>query len=122
MTVSPPFSDEHEELRTSIRGFIARELTPHAQQWERDEWFPDEVFPKLAAQGLLGLKYPTALGGQGGDYLHEAVLVEELARIGSRRYRRRHRRAREHRHAADLEVRHQTTRSSDTWCQRSKAS
>ncbi|MGA7705594.1 MAG: acyl-CoA dehydrogenase family protein, partial [Solirubrobacteraceae bacterium] len=30
-----------------------------------------------------GLKYPTELGGQGGDYLHEAVLVEELARIGS---------------------------------------
>ncbi len=41
------------------------------------------MFPKLAAQGLLGLKYPAALGGQGGDYLHEAVLVEELARIGS---------------------------------------
>ena len=41
------------------------------------------MFPKLAAQGLLGLKYPAELGGQGGDYLHEAVLVEELARIGS---------------------------------------
>ena len=32
---------------------------------------------------MLGLKYPTELGGQGGDYLHEAVLIEELARIGS---------------------------------------
>jgi acyl-CoA dehydrogenase len=31
----------------------------------------------------LGLKYPPEYGGQGGDYLHEAVLVEELARIGS---------------------------------------
>ena len=41
------------------------------------------MFGTLAGQGLLGLKYPTALGGQGGDYLHEAVLVEELARIGS---------------------------------------
>jgi acyl-CoA dehydrogenase len=81
--LSPPFTDEHEELRTSARGFIERELAPHAQQWEQDRWFPDEVFPKLAAQGLLGLKYPESYGGQGGDYLHEAVLVEELARTGS---------------------------------------
>jgi acyl-CoA dehydrogenase len=83
MTPTPPFTDEHEQLRTSIRGFLERELAPHAQEWERQEWFPDEVFGKLAAQGLLGLKYPAELGGQGGDHLHEAVLVEELARIGS---------------------------------------
>jgi acyl-CoA dehydrogenase len=80
---TPPFTTEHEELRASIRGFIERELTPYAQAWEEAEWFPDEVFAKLAGQGLLGLKYPEELGGQGGDHLHEAVFVEELARIGS---------------------------------------
>jgi acyl-CoA dehydrogenase len=83
MSYDPPFGAEHDELRASIRGFIERELTPYAQQWEQDEWFPDEVFAKLAGQGLLGLKYPESYGGQGGDYLHEAVLIEELARIGS---------------------------------------
>src|SRR6202451_1957096 len=80
---TPPFTDEHEKLRESIRGFLDRELAPRAQAWEDARWFPDEVFPKLASQGLLGLKYPAEYGGQGGDYLHEAVLVEELARIGS---------------------------------------
>ncbi len=83
MPPTPPFTEEHEELRASVRGFIERELTPHAQRWEEDHWFPDEVFGKLAAQGLLGLKYPLEYGGQGGDYLHEAVLIEELARVGS---------------------------------------
>jgi acyl-CoA dehydrogenase len=83
MSPDPPFTAEHEELRESIRGFLDRELAPHSQQWEEDRWFPNEVFPQLAAQGLLGLKYPTEYGGQGGDYLHEAVLVEELARVGS---------------------------------------
>jgi len=84
MTVpQPPFTDEHEALRASARGFIQRELTPHAQRWEDEEWFPNEVFGKLAAQGLLGLKYPEQYGGQGGDYLHEAVLCEELAHVGS---------------------------------------
>jgi acyl-CoA dehydrogenase len=80
---TPPFTEEHEELRASARGFIERELTPYAQQWEEEQWFPEEVFGKLAAQGLLGLKYPTEYGGQGGDYLHEAVFIEELARAGS---------------------------------------
>jgi acyl-CoA dehydrogenase len=79
----PPFTEEHEELRASARGFIERELTPHARQWEDECSFPNDVFAKLAAQGLLGLKYPTQYGGQGGDYLHEAVLIEEMARIGS---------------------------------------
>ena len=79
----PPFTEEHEELRQSIRGFLERELAPHAQEWEEQRWFPNELFPRLAAQGLLGLKYPPQYGGQGGDYLHEAVLCEEMARIGS---------------------------------------
>src|SRR5438874_1184423 len=81
--LSPPFTEEHEELRSSIRGFLERELAPHAQQWEEEQWFPNEVFGKLAAQGLLGLKYPSEYGGQGGDYLHESVLCEEMARVGS---------------------------------------
>jgi len=83
LALTPPFTEEHEELRASIRGFLDRELAPHSQAWEDEQWFPNEVFSKLAGQGLLGLKYPVQLGGQGGDYLHDAVLIEELARIGS---------------------------------------
>jgi acyl-CoA dehydrogenase len=79
----PPFAEEHEELRESIRGFIARELRPHAMEWEDAHWFPDSVFGLMAKQGLLGLKYPEEYGGQGGGYLHEAVLAEEMAGIGS---------------------------------------
>jgi acyl-CoA dehydrogenase len=80
---NPPFTEEHEALRESIRGFVARELRPHATEWERERWFPGEVFARCAEQGLLGLKYPEAYGGQGGGWLHEAVFAEELARCGS---------------------------------------
>jgi acyl-CoA dehydrogenase len=79
----PPFGAEHEELRASVRGFLERELAPFSQRWEDEQWFPNDVFATLARQGLLGLKYPAEYGGQGGDYLHESVLCEELARIGS---------------------------------------
>jgi acyl-CoA dehydrogenase len=83
MSAEPPFTDEHEELRESIRAFVARELRPHASEWEDAHWFPDDVFARFAHHGFLGLKYPEEYGGEGGDYLHEAVLAEELARCGS---------------------------------------
>src|SRR5256714_15613975 len=79
----PPFTEEHEQLRESVRRFVARELRPHSQQWEDERWFPNEVFGKLAAVGFLGLKYPEEYGGEGGDHLHDAVLIEELPRAGS---------------------------------------
>ena len=81
--LEPPFTREHEELRESIRRFVESELRPHAQQWEDERWFPNEVFEKLAGVGFLGLKYPEEYGGQGGDYIHDAVFTEELSRCGS---------------------------------------
>ena len=79
----PPFTDEHQQLRESIRRFVERELRPNAAEWEEARWFPNEVFTRMAELGFLGLKYPEEYGGQGGDYLHDAVLTEELARCGS---------------------------------------
>ena len=78
-----PFTEEHEELRASIRGFVERELVPHVEQWEEDKWFPNEVFHKLAEQGFIGLKFGEEYGGEGGDHLHAAILCEELSRTGS---------------------------------------
>jgi len=78
-----PFSPEHEELRESIRRFVSTELRPNARQWEDARWFPNDVFTRMGELGFLGLKYPEAYGGEGGDYLHDAVLTEELSRSGS---------------------------------------
>jgi acyl-CoA dehydrogenase len=82
-TLSPPFTDEHEQLREAIRRFVSTELRPHVGEWERDRWFPNEVFTRMAELGWLGLKYPVEYGGEGGDYVHDAVLAEEMARCGS---------------------------------------
>jgi acyl-CoA dehydrogenase len=79
----PPFGDEHEQLRESVRRFIDKELRPHAQEWEDERWFPNSVFHRMAELGYLGLKYPEEYGGEGGDSLHDAVLTEELPRAGS---------------------------------------
>jgi acyl-CoA dehydrogenase len=79
----PPFTDEHEQLREAIRRFVDTELAPHAREWEDAQWFPNDVFTRMAELGYLGLKYPEEYGGEGGDYLHDAVLSEELSRCGS---------------------------------------
>jgi acyl-CoA dehydrogenase len=78
-----PFGEEHQSLRESIRSFIAKEMYPHAHAWEDAQEFPRELFTRMGELGLLGLKYPESYGGQGGDYLHDAVLTEELGRCGS---------------------------------------
>jgi acyl-CoA dehydrogenase len=79
----PPFTDEHEQLRESIRRFVATELRPHVAEWEDAEWFPNDVFTRMAELGYLGLKYPERYGGEGGDHVHDAVLAEELPGAGS---------------------------------------
>ena len=80
---APPFGDEHDQLREAIRRFVSRELRPHAEEWEDAGFFPGSVFDRMAELGYLGLKYPEEYGGEGGDYLHDAVLAEELAGCGS---------------------------------------
>ena len=78
----PPFGEEHEELRQTVRRFVQKEIAPHVDEWEAAREFPRELFTRCAELGFLGLKFPEELGGQGGTHLHDAVWVEELARSG----------------------------------------
>src|SRR5215475_4361765 len=76
------FTDEHEQLRESIRAFAVKELAPHAEEWE-ETTFPDWVFTRMGELGLLGLDKPEEYGGQGGDYYSSLVLAEEIVHAHS---------------------------------------
>src|SRR6476619_105148 len=76
------FTDEHEQLRESIRAFAIKELAPHAEEWE-ETTFPDSVFRRMGELGFLGLSYPEEYGGQGGDYYCNLVLAEEMVHANS---------------------------------------
>ena len=78
----PIFTEEHEELRRSVRRFVDTELRPHVEDWEEAGSFPDEVFRRCGELGFLGLHYPTEWGGSGGDLAASLLFVEELARCG----------------------------------------
>jgi len=74
--------DEHHALlRQSVRDFAQAEIRPYAQEWDREERFPTELVPKLAAMGLLGIRIPEAYGGSGMDTLAYALAIEEIARV-----------------------------------------
>src|SRR6201993_232650 len=76
------FTDEHEQLRESIRSFAIKELAPHAEEWE-ETTFPDSIFPRMGELGFLGLDKPERYGGQGGDYYTSLVLAEEITHANS---------------------------------------
>lgn len=78
------FSDEHEAFRSTVRSLVDHVINPHVDEWERAGTFPaHELFPQLAAYGLLGLEYEPAYGGEGASHLFSLIAGEEYGRIGA---------------------------------------
>ncbi len=76
------FTQEHEEIRRTMKKFIDAEINPHVDAWEEAEQFPaHEVFKKLGSLGMLGLTKPEAYGGAGLDYSYSMVFAETLGAI-----------------------------------------
>lgn len=72
--------EELAALRDTARRFAEKEIGPHAQEWDRNESYPDDIIPKLGAQGFMGIMVPEEYGGAGGNYMMFAIILEELAR------------------------------------------
>ncbi len=73
------FTEEHLQLRRTVRDFVEKEINPHLDGWEAAGAFPaKELFKKAGKLGLLGINKPEAYGGQGLDYSYQAVATEEL--------------------------------------------
>jgi len=75
------FTSEHEAFRELVRSFIAREITPHHAQWERDGVVSRDVWRAAGRAGLLGIDIDEKYGGGGNsDYRFYLIFDEELAR------------------------------------------
>jgi len=73
-------SPEHEASRSLAAEFVAREVTPHAAEWDRRESVDRSIIKRLGDLGFLGLTIPEELGGSGGDHLTYCLVLEELGR------------------------------------------
>ncbi len=82
---SPFYDETHEAVSASVRRFVAAEIEPNIDQWEKEGELPRELHRKAAAAGILGLGYPEDYGGhsQGFDIFHSLTQSEELAAPGA---------------------------------------
>jgi alkylation response protein AidB-like acyl-CoA dehydrogenase len=77
------FEPEHEDFRESFRRFLAKEVAPHHDAWERDGLVPRELFTAAGEHGFVAPQVPEAYGGAGvEDFRFNVVVNEEVSRAG----------------------------------------
>ena len=80
MNVKMPLDDDLEMLRDTVRRFAEQEIAPHAEEIDRNNTFPQDLWPKLGELGLLGMTLPDSVGGSLLGYLAHVVAMEEISR------------------------------------------
>ncbi|MFL6714059.1 MAG: acyl-CoA dehydrogenase family protein [Sulfurifustis sp.] len=76
------YTDEHKSLYESVRKFIADEINPHMDEWEKAGMFPaHELFRKMAAQGWLGITRAEKYGGLALDWSYTTAFGEALGDV-----------------------------------------
>ena len=73
------FSDEHEHFRAEFRRFVGAEIEPKVAGWNEAGSTDRATWKLCGEQGFLGASAPEEYGGGGGDFLFEAVIMEELS-------------------------------------------
>lgn len=77
------FTEEHQMFRQSLRDFLAKEVSPHIEQWEQQGFVPKEVYKKLGDMGYFGIALPEKYGGLALDYFYSIIFSEEVVRVNS---------------------------------------
>lgn len=72
---------EQQLIKDTAREFAARELEPHAEEWDEKHIFPRDVFNKMAELGFAGMLVPEEYGGVGADTLSYILMLEEINRV-----------------------------------------
>ncbi|HSP97026.1 MAG TPA: acyl-CoA dehydrogenase family protein [Candidatus Dormibacteraeota bacterium] len=73
------FSPDHELFREQFRRFAEKEIAPRVAQWNERGMSDRETWRKAGAAGFLGANQPVEYGGAGGDFLYDAIIMEEMA-------------------------------------------
>jgi alkylation response protein AidB-like acyl-CoA dehydrogenase len=76
------YTADHEAYRETVREFLAREVVPFQDDWDRDRWIDRAVFASAAKAGVYALNVGEEYGGAGEfDYRYRMVVCEEVSRV-----------------------------------------
>jgi glutaryl-CoA dehydrogenase len=71
---------EHKLVRSSIRDFVKKEITPFIEDWAQRAHFPYEIVKKFGDIGAFGPTVPEQYGGGGLDYISYGIIMQEIER------------------------------------------
>lgn len=78
------FSEEHKIFRKTFSKFVAAEIVPHYEEWEKEGIVPREIYKKMGGYGFLCPWAEEMYGGSEADFLYSVIIAEELAGQGVR--------------------------------------
>jgi isovaleryl-CoA dehydrogenase len=73
-------TSEEQQILDETDRFARRELYPLAPRMDRDEWWPDDLFPRLGAAGYLGIAVPEEYGGVGSTLVTSGLVLQAISR------------------------------------------
>ncbi|MFZ5572770.1 MAG: acyl-CoA dehydrogenase family protein [Thermodesulfobacteriota bacterium] len=75
-----PYTEDHHRFRARLRKFMAEEVVPCVEEWEKEHIVPRDIWKKMGREGFVCPALSREYGGGGGDFLHSAIVIEEIAR------------------------------------------
>ncbi|AFL85562.1 acyl-CoA dehydrogenase [Belliella baltica DSM 15883] len=73
-------TEEHKLIRSSVRDFVKKEISPYIEDWAQNAHFPYEIVKKFGDVGAFGPQIPTEYGGGGLDYISYGLIMQEIER------------------------------------------
>jgi isovaleryl-CoA dehydrogenase len=87
MRATPDFDfalgDNADMIRDTTARFADEVIAPLAEKTDREDWFPQELWPQMGALGLHGITVAEEDGGLGLGYLEHVIAVEEVSRASA---------------------------------------
>ena len=73
-------TEEHKLIRSAIRDFVKKEISPYIEDWAQRAHFPYEIVKKFGEIGAFGPTIPHEYGGGGMDYISYGLIMQEIER------------------------------------------